>query len=135
MFSHCSRSPRLWQLKGEISLWAQGVTFVLPACLPRLQCVQDTGLCWGRGPACQEPANSLVGGRGGNWALLWRGEEYQGGWPPQMWEESRKKWYLHVSHQAPRSNHGDRRFRAQLCSQQTVGAVGSATQHLPSPVV
>lgn len=96
MFSHFSGSPRLWQLKGEISLWAQGVTFVLPACLPKLHCVQDTGLCWGRGPACQEPANSLVGGRGGNWALLWRGEEHQGGRPPQMWEESRKKWYLHM---------------------------------------
>ena len=63
--------------------------------------MQDTGLGWGParkhghlGPASRELAYSLVGGRGGNWALQWRREEHEGGRPPQTWEESRKKWHL-----------------------------------------
>ena len=98
--------------------------------------------------------------RAGHWALLGTGPCLSGAWK-QSGGRQRKKLgpavegrgtprreaspdvgriqeevvFTYVSHQAPRSNHGNRRFRGQLCSQQTVGAVGSATQRLLSQMV
>ena len=91
--------------------------------------------------------------RAGHWALLGTGPCLSGAWKQSGGRQRRKLGravegrgtprteaspdvggiqkevvFTYVSHQAPRSNHGDRRFRGQLCSQQTVGAVGSATQ-------